>query len=62
MKAGSSSDTCHCDLNAYWRDDLIPFVIGCSFAFEHALQESGISIRHIEQMITDWRNANLAVI
>ena len=32
-----------------WRDDLVTFVIGCSFTFEHALLEYGIRIRHIEQ-------------
>ena len=33
----------------YWRDDLVTFVIGCSFTFEHSLIENGIGIRHIEQ-------------
>lgn len=32
-----------------WRDDLVTFVIGCSFTFEHSLMENGIAIRHIEQ-------------
>ena len=30
-----------------WRDDLVSFVIGCSFSFEEALIEDGIEIRHI---------------
>jgi uncharacterized protein YcsI (UPF0317 family) len=37
------------DIRNYWRDDLVAFVIGCSFSFEQALLENGISIRHIEQ-------------
>ena len=37
------------DLNAAWRDDLVAFVIGCSFSFEEALVDDGIRLRHIEQ-------------
>jgi uncharacterized protein YcsI (UPF0317 family) len=32
-----------------WQDDLVTFVLGCSFSFEQALAEAGIPIRHIEQ-------------
>ncbi|GBU15721.1 UPF0317 protein [Polaromonas sp.] len=32
-----------------WRDDLVSFLIGCSFSFEQALLESGLPVRHIEQ-------------
>lgn len=31
-----------------WRDDLISFLIGCSFTFEAALQQAGVPVRHIE--------------
>jgi uncharacterized protein YcsI (UPF0317 family) len=37
------------DINAYWRDDLVTFLIGCSFTFEAALQDGGIRIAHIDQ-------------
>ncbi|WP_016836623.1 D-glutamate cyclase family protein, partial [Herbaspirillum lusitanum] len=37
------------DISAYWRDDLVSFLIGCSFSFESALVEGGIPLRHIEQ-------------
>ncbi|WP_372824617.1 putative hydro-lyase [Polaromonas sp.] len=37
------------DVRALWRDDLVTFVIGCSFSFEEALIESGLRIRHIDQ-------------
>lgn len=32
----------------YWRDDLVAFLIGCSFTFENALLAAGIPVRHIE--------------
>jgi uncharacterized protein YcsI (UPF0317 family) len=35
------------DLTPVWRDDLVCFVIGCSFSFEEALLENDITIRHI---------------
>lgn len=35
------------DVRAFWRDDLVSFVIGCSYSFEEALVEDGIEIRHI---------------
>ncbi|MBW4037161.1 MAG: putative hydro-lyase [Proteobacteria bacterium] len=37
------------DLAAYWRDDLVAFVIGCSYTFETALRNAGIGLRHVEQ-------------
>jgi uncharacterized protein YcsI (UPF0317 family) len=35
------------DIRAHWRDDLVAFVLGCSFSFEEALTECGIELRHI---------------
>jgi uncharacterized protein YcsI (UPF0317 family) len=35
------------DIRAHWRDDLVAFVLGCSFSFEEALVEGGIELRHI---------------
>lgn len=32
-----------------WRDDMVGFLIGCSFTFEAALIESGIAIAHMDQ-------------
>ena len=37
------------DVTHVWRDDLVTFVIGCSFTFEAALLEAGVPVRHIEQ-------------
>ena len=39
------------DIKSAWRDDLVAFMIGCSFSFESALLESGIGIRHIEENV-----------
>ena len=35
------------DIRAHWRDDLVAFVLGCSFSFEEALIEDGMELRHI---------------
>src|ERR1700751_1348431 len=37
------------DIMAHWRDDLVAFVIGCSFSFEEALLAEGMALRHIER-------------
>ena len=37
------------DLLRCWRDDLVGFLLGCSFTFEHALIEAGVPVRHVEQ-------------
>src|SRR5262249_10466009 len=35
------------DIREFWREDLVSFVIGCSFSFEEALMAEGIELRHI---------------
>ncbi|GAA4097388.1 putative hydro-lyase [Actinomadura miaoliensis] len=37
------------DASEAWRDDLVAFLIGCSFTFEDALLAAGVPVRHIEQ-------------
>jgi uncharacterized protein YcsI (UPF0317 family) len=37
------------DAREVWRDDLVAFLIGCSFTFERALLAEGLPIRHVEQ-------------
>ncbi len=37
------------DVREFWRDDLVSFVLGCSFSFEEALMSDGIELRHITQ-------------
>jgi uncharacterized protein YcsI (UPF0317 family) len=36
-------------LEGHWRDDLVSFVLGCSFSFEEALMEAGLALRYVEQ-------------
>jgi uncharacterized protein YcsI (UPF0317 family) len=37
------------DVSGWWRDDLVSFLVGCSFTFESALVEGGVPVRHVEQ-------------
>lgn len=37
------------EVSEYWRDDLVSFLIGCSFSFESELMEAGVPVRHIEE-------------
>ncbi|TQR17157.1 putative hydro-lyase [Psychrobacillus lasiicapitis] len=37
------------DIKGYWEEDMVAFLIGCSFTFETPLLEAGIPIRHIEE-------------
>lgn len=37
------------DITEYWENDMVAFLIGCSFTFETPLLESGIPVRHIEE-------------
>lgn len=46
-KAGVLADEV-INLERYWRDDLIAFLLGCSFTFETALLKAGVPVRHIE--------------
>jgi uncharacterized protein YcsI (UPF0317 family) len=36
------------DVTSCWREDLVSFLVGCSFTFEAALQEAGVAVRHID--------------
>jgi uncharacterized protein YcsI (UPF0317 family) len=37
------------DVTGLWREDLVSFLIGCSFTFETALVEAGVPLRHVQQ-------------
>jgi uncharacterized protein YcsI (UPF0317 family) len=37
------------EIASRWRDDLVSFLIGCSFTFESALIDAGIRVAHIDQ-------------
>jgi uncharacterized protein YcsI (UPF0317 family) len=34
------------DVRALWSEDVVAFLIGCSFTFDHALAEAGLTPRH----------------
>lgn len=37
------------DIGRWWRDDLVSFILGCSFSFESALLEDGLRLRHQDE-------------
>jgi len=37
------------DIKSLWRDDLVSFVLGCSFSFEEALLQADVPLRHIDR-------------
>jgi uncharacterized protein YcsI (UPF0317 family) len=37
------------DLKALWREDLVSFVLGCSFSFEEALMREGLRLRYVDE-------------
>jgi uncharacterized protein YcsI (UPF0317 family) len=37
------------DIKSEWREDLVTFIIGCSFSFESALLLAGLRLRHLEE-------------
>ena len=37
------------DISSYWQDDLVSFLLGCSFTFEAAMTRAGIHLHHIEE-------------
>jgi uncharacterized protein YcsI (UPF0317 family) len=47
------------DVRAFWRDDLVAFLLGCSFTFEWALLEAGIRLWHVEhgRNVAMWRTS-----
>jgi uncharacterized protein YcsI (UPF0317 family) len=47
-KAGELADEV-VNLSGYWHDDLVAFLLGCSFTFETALLKADIPVRHIEE-------------
>jgi uncharacterized protein YcsI (UPF0317 family) len=40
------------DIRKHWSEDLVTFVLGCSFSFEQPLLQEGIHLRHIERNTT----------
>lgn len=47
------------DILSHWRNDLVAFVLGCSFSFEEALLADGIPLKHIAlgRNVAMWRTS-----
>jgi uncharacterized protein YcsI (UPF0317 family) len=47
------------DATPYWREDLVAFLLGCSFTFEWALLEAGVRLWHVEngKGVAMWRTS-----
>jgi uncharacterized protein YcsI (UPF0317 family) len=45
------------NIKDYWRDDLVAFLIGCSYTFEAAMVRANIPLRHVE----DNRNVSVYI-
>jgi uncharacterized protein YcsI (UPF0317 family) len=45
------------DVTPYWRDDLVAFLLGCSFTFEQAMVQAGVHLWHLEngKSVAMWR-------
>lgn len=39
------------DIRSIWQDDLVTFVLGCSFSFEEALLADGLEVRNISENV-----------
>lgn len=44
-----SLDGEYTDVSAFWQEDFVSFLIGCSFSFEAAMLEANVPVRHIEE-------------
>lgn len=47
------------DITPHWRNDMVAFLLGCSFTFEWALLDAGVPVRHIEagRNVAMWRTS-----
>ncbi|MDP5055535.1 MAG: putative hydro-lyase [Marinomonas hwangdonensis] len=39
------------DIEDLWQDDMVAFVLGCSFSFENALSQAGLTPRNVEEAV-----------
>lgn len=49
FRAGIAEPREPAEIGDLWRDDLVGFLLGCSFTFEAALLAAGLPVRHVEQ-------------
>ncbi len=45
-------DETRAEITDLWQDDFVAFALGCSFTFEHALEQAGITLWHIANNTT----------
>lgn len=47
------------DATPYWREDLVAFLLGCSFTFEQAMVQAGVRLWHLENQkaVAMWRTS-----
>lgn len=38
-------------LMSHWQDDLVSFLLGCSFTFETAMLKAGLPVRHLQEKV-----------
>lgn len=45
------------DVTPFWREDLVGFLLGCSFTFEQAMVQAGVRLWHLEneKSVAMWR-------
>ncbi|MGZ8268910.1 MAG: putative hydro-lyase [Burkholderiales bacterium] len=45
------------DATRYWRNDVVAFLLGCSFTFEQAMVQAGVRLWHLENQkaVAMWR-------
>jgi len=48
FRDGVLTETPHA-ITDIWQDDLVAFVLGCSFSFETVLRSQGVRLRHLEE-------------
>jgi uncharacterized protein YcsI (UPF0317 family) len=49
FRNGTAESDEPCEINSLWNDDLVAFLLGCSFTFEEALVQAGLPVRHIDE-------------
>ncbi|MBJ7553868.1 putative hydro-lyase [Marinomonas spartinae] len=47
---GEKVDNCT-DIADLWQDDFVTFILGCSFSFESALSQAGLTPRNVEEQV-----------
>jgi len=51
FKNGKLAEECS-DIKKYWNDEMVAFLIGCSYSFEWILRSAEIPLRHVEENCT----------